>query len=389
MDAPLGLDPDLLQALTDRLVCQAADRIFAAFTEGKAVAHRAWIAQRKGQVESMGAEAAPYYLYWIDPEGKQKSESCGPGATGKAKAERLKFKIEASLLEGTYGRQTDRTWSEFRAEFEAKIVPGLARRTQQGFRSTFGHFERLCQPGRLTSIRTAMIDGFRAARRAEGMATNTINTDCRRLQAALRRAQRWDYLTQLPAFALEREAVKEPRYVTPEHFAALYRACDQMDRPDFWRSLLVLAYLTGWRISELMALRRDQVDLETGAATLPPEDTKGKRFVRLTLHPVVIEHLRQLTVIQETWFGWRSKHHNWPWEGLHQLCKLAGVPAYTWHDFRRAFATENAERLPAQALQALMRHESYQTTARYINMARQLKAGAPDLAVPEVLKRVV
>lgn len=32
----------------------------------------------------------------------------------------------------------------------------------------------------------------------------------------------------------------------------------------------------------------------------------------------------------------------------------------------------NANRLTADALQSLMRHKSYQTTHRYINMARQM-----------------
>ena len=33
-----------------------------------------------------------------------------------------------------------------------------------------------------------------------------------------------------------------------------------------WRALLVTAYMTGWRIGSLLALRREDVDLETGFA---------------------------------------------------------------------------------------------------------------------------
>ena len=35
----------------------------------------------------------------------------------------------------------------------------------------------------------------------------------------------------------------------------------------------------------------------------------------------------------------------------------------------------------------MMRHKSYETTKRYINMARQLNRAADDLYVPEVLKQ--
>ena len=59
---------------------------------------------------------------------------------------------------------------------------------------------------------------------------------------------------------------------------------------------------------------------------------------------------------------------------------------YGFHDLRRAFATQNAPRLTADTLQKLMRHKSYATTQRYINMASQLDEAVASLHVPEVLK---
>jgi len=46
----------------------------------------------------------------------------------------------------------------------------------------------------------------------------------------------------------------------------------------------------------------------------------------------------------------------------------------------------NADKLTPDALQALMRHKSYQTTQVYINMARQMDAAVESLHVPEVLR---
>jgi len=57
-------------------------------------------------------------------------------------------------------------------------------------------------------------------------------------------------------------------------------------------------------------------------------------------------------------------------------------PRYGFHDFRRAFATMNAATLTPDALQALMQHRDYQTTQRYINMARQLNPAVQSLYVP-------
>jgi hypothetical protein len=47
----------------------------------------------------------------------------------------------------------------------------------------------------------------------------------------------------------------------------------------------------------------------------------------------------------------------------------------------------NADKLTPDALQALMRHKSYQTTQVYINMARQMDAAFASLHVPDVLKK--
>jgi integrase len=60
---------------------------------------------------------------------------------------------------------------------------------------------------------------------------------------------------------------------------------------------------------------------------------------------------------------------------------------YGFHDLRRAFATMNADKLTPDALQALMRHKSYLTTQKYINMARQMDAAVASLHVPDVLKK--
>ena len=87
----------------------------------------------------------------------------------------------------------------------------------------------------------------------------TVNKELRHLRAALKKAKKWKYLAEVPDFDFEREPEKLPTYVSPEHFVLIYRACDKAKLPndvgvstaDWWRGLLVMAYMTGWRISEL------------------------------------------------------------------------------------------------------------------------------------------
>ena len=79
---------------------------------------------------------------------------------------------------------------------------------------------------------------------------------------------------------MEREPKKLPTYVTGDHFAAVYTACDTAGMPEgmpypaaaWWRGLLVLGYMTGWRLGDMLGLRRDDLDLEGGYAV-----TAGRR----------------------------------------------------------------------------------------------------------------
>ena len=129
------------------------------------------------------------------------------------------------------------------------------------------------------------------------------------------------------------------------------------------------------------------------------EDNKGKRDAKVKLHSVVIGHLRKLPAFGELVFDWnhceRELYHEFAAiqkaAGVHLPCRkkhecTETCHLYGFHDFRRAFATMNANRLTGDALQHLMQHKSYQTTQRYINMARQINEAVAALHVPEILR---
>jgi integrase len=385
---------------------------------------KAWVYQDDKQVKKHGPERASWYAGWIDPEGKRRCQSCGPGARGKDAAERLARRIEGQLLAGTYRGNAKKIWQQFRHEYEEKVLDGMAPETRRLTLNALDHFERIARPKKLATIKTQTIDAFKAKRRAEPgqregelVSPATVNKELRHLRAVLRKALKWKYLPEMPDFEFVREPRKLPTYVTGEHFAAIYGACDKAQMPEampfqaaeWWRALLVFAYMTGWRISELLALRRDDLDLEAGEAVTRAADNKGGRDERVKLHPVVLEHLRRLPHFGPMVFPWNHnrrtlwteflriqqaatvKNAKGEEEPLHLACHeqhehTAYCHVYGFHDLRRAFATMNADRLTADALQALMRHKSYQTTQRYINMARQLDVAVASLHVPDVLK---
>jgi integrase len=215
---------------------------------------------------------------------------------------------------------------------------------------------------------------------------------------ALRKAHRWGYLPTVPEFEFLREPGKLAVYVTPEHFLKLYAAAKNATRPAddlpfaasaWWEGLFTFLIMTGWRIAQTMALRWEDVDLEACTVLSRAAHNKARRDQFIMVHPLVIEHLKRLRSFEREVFSWDHGRRAL----FADLAKLqdgidarpiGGKPRYTFHDFRRGFATLNAANLTPDALQALMQHRDYQTTQRYINMARQLESSVDVLHVPAI-----
>lgn len=354
---------------------------------------KAWLFQDPKQLKKLGEDKCPWSVGYYDPDGKRKQKTLG----AKSRAEKFLRKIEGQLAAGTYQAGSAKTWKDFRREYEEKILPRLRPQTQQVVKGSLKRFAKLVKPVKVGAIKTQTIDSFITARAEEKVRPATINKDLRHIKAVLRVAHEWGYLPRVPKFRMLKEPVKLVRYVTPDDFAKLYGACDQAGRPtsevysaaDWWRALLVFAYMTGWRIGEILALRWDDVSLDRGEAITRADDNKGGRDESVKLHPVVVDHLRKLIDFGPVVFFWPNHERTLyaDFEKIQQAAEISpqGGP-YGFHDLRRAFATCNAERLTADSLQALMRHKSYLTTKRYINMAKQANKAAENLFVPDCLK---
>jgi integrase len=225
----------------------------------------------------------------------------------------------------------------------------------------------------------------------------SVNKDLRALKVCMRKAEKWGQVDRAPSFELLREPERDPFFIDDAAFRALYDACEKMTRPagrhfpavDWWRALLCFAYMTGWRIGEILELRRADVDFETGIATVDAASTKGRRTARVELHPIVIDHLKVIMGFGPLVFEW-PYHERTLWSDFAALKESAGLDfPGAFHRLRFGFCNANVDALPADLLQRLMRHQAASTTRRYINAAERMKrAGtAAKLHVPDVLRK--
>jgi integrase len=387
----------------------------------------AWIKQIASQVAKHGAKKASWYCEWDEPDGSRRIKSCGPGTKGKHLAQDKADRINSQLTLGTY--ESDKaertTWGDFYKRYNDKLTDDsksgkLRAGSVREIRVSLKHFARILNldDRPMCYITTERVDSFGTDRRKEKgknpgskISPATLNKDLRHIKAALSQAKEWKFLDEMPKVEFDGEPEKLPTYIDEDDFAKIYAACDKATTPDcpagpaaWWRALLVFCQMTGWRIGETLALRWDDVDLDKAQAVTRAAFNKGKRDEIASLHPIVIEHLKPLRAFHDHVFAWpecpeylydefariqdeagikiECPNKHFPWHGECTDC----CTRYSFHDERRAFATNNALNMNREALQKLMRHKSPETTAKYINMAKQLNPAVQALHVPAVLK---
>lgn len=368
---------------------------------------RAWVFQDARQKQKLGDDA-PWSVGWYYRK-VRRSKTLGSLKDAKTFARRKEGELAASV---EHARRRV-SWKVFRAEYEESMATTRAT-TRSAIKIALDHFERIIAPGKVCDISTTMIDRYKGARSKERgqkkgttVAVPTINKELRMVKAALNVAHDWDCLAKVPKVKMLREPKKLARIVTGDHFTKIYGACDAATFPrdlpypaaEWWRSLLMFLYMTGWRIGETLALRRCDLDLKAGCATTRHDDNKAGRDEKVKLHDVVIDHLERIPSVEPMvwpWYHgeitlWREFARIQEAGGVRLACDEAhehtdACHAYGFHDLRRAFATVNVDKLSAQQLQTLMRHKSYSTTQRYIAMASDLSEAVAGLTVPTLPK---
>ncbi|MHB8898079.1 MAG: tyrosine-type recombinase/integrase [Thermoguttaceae bacterium] len=382
---------------------------------------RAWLFQDSRQLAKLGEDKCPWSVGWYF-EGKKLSKRVG----SKSTAEKFRKKIEGELAAGLFKPPTRKNWDAFREEYDEKIGSGLAPGTREVVKSTLDNFERIAKPSKLSAIKTDVIDDYVAKRRTERgkkrkskVSPATINRELRHLKAAIRVANDWGYLAAVPKFRKVREDEEIGQVITPEHFQLIYGACRAAKRPgnlpctpeEWWQALLVFALTTGWRIGEILAFRREDLDLETGAIMTRAADNKGSRDGRDYLTPVALEHVRRIVSFSPMVFPWPHDRGTLfdefyaiqaaavdddgnelaylpcPDAGKHECTD--SCHRYGFHALRRGYATLNADSMPAPVLQRKMRHQSFTTTLRYISLADKMKVATEAVHVPDFLQKKV
>jgi integrase len=163
---------------------------------------------------------------------------------------------------------------------------------------------------------------------------------------------------------------KAPRarshYLTPAELAQLWGAAGQLREP-VWRDLARFLIAVPCRRNEAARLDWSHLDLIAAEWRQPGHMTKNRDAHRLHLHPLALEVLRE----RHKSTGGKGPVFPAPVSGRAvdtfsdiktELNESTGLDGWTWHDFRRSFATALGEAsIPEAVADAVLNHRQSAT----------------------------
>jgi integrase len=121
------------------------------------------------------------------------------------------------------------------------------------------------------------------------------------------------------------------KVLNQEQFSKLLTCC-----PDYMRPIIILAFYSGMRKSEILFLTWKEVDLAKGFIRLSADRTKTKVARSIPLHPDVRYLLDKIPrpLHTDRVFLRRGKPFDFFEPGFRAACKKAGLEDFTFHDLR-------------------------------------------------------
>ncbi len=203
-------------------------------------------------------------------------------------------KIVADIMERAGGEETLRAptikyyfdqWLATKKVRKAVSTNARYDGAVQNFYASLG--ERVNKP--LTSLTSHDVERFMTARTDENLSSSTVVLSVKVIRTALNHARRQGMIPTNPAEAVELPKVKsvERGTFTPEEVKILVDTAK-----DDWKTLILLAYYTGARLSDCCRMAWADASLSGGTLTYTQAKTGEK--ITVPLHSELLAHLEAL-----------------------------------------------------------------------------------------------
>ena len=268
------------------------------------------------------------------------------------------------------------TWAEVQKGFlEHKASLDKATGTLDGYENAlnaFGRYVRGREVQYVDEVSLSILEGFKQFRmKQEKCDVSTAYHDSVIIKGAFRWAAKAarGFLSSNPALDWETPAPIKPkrRAYTAEDVAKL-----EMGVREWLRPIITVLAWTGMRISELVNLRWQDVDLERRLIHIRVQESwkpKGRRDRTVPMHPKVESTLRSLPIGEYVFASPRGKRlsRNATFRSVQVDTERLGLESGDLHGFRRFFATTMMRHgVDAEMVRQWGGWKSFNTMLRYL-----------------------
>ncbi len=260
----------------------------------------------------------------------------------------------------------------------ARINHVSIERDETSVKALLSHFKG--KNARTVSLWEA--EKYKAVRKKEGKKPATINKELGVLRRMFNLAVKGQFNTRMHKNPIEGMTLltipnMRKRVLSKGEFQALYEASDPHLRP-----IILCAYLTGMRRSEIADLKWENIDFEKGYIHL--EKTKTNEPRSIPIHSMLLKEIKELKAKSEsdhvfTRPDGKPYTSRTSWRTLwNQALKKSRIPKATFHDLRRTFITNLVieEKEDLVTVMSLSGHKDFRTLKHYAHTHEEAKRNA-------------
>jgi len=273
------------------------------------------------------------------------------------KEQKIKFKDFAQTYLETHAKPNKRSWQTSDAKYLKSLVPFFGENFLYG-------------------ITTEAVERYKAKRKGE-VSVASVNRDLALLKCMFNKAIAWGYATDNPVrrVKLFKENNWRTRYLEKEEIAKLLA-----NSPFTLRSILIIAFNTGMRKSEIQNLKWSDVHYERGYITLHHTKNGEKRFVPINraVKEVLIS-VRKDPKSAYVFGGEDGLPYNFR-KSFETALKRSGIVDFRFHDCRHTFASHLVMAgIDLNTVRDLLGHKTLTMTLRYSHLSPDHRARAVEV----------
>lgn len=295
---------------------------------------------------------AAHKNYWIEYylDGRRKRERIGPSKAAAEQRLRMVLKARAEERHIEKDKAVRVSFGEI-CNWYLSLPEVKAKRSFRRDQEFIYHLKRLLSestkikdlsPGRVETYQQRRLSEPSPRHPGEKIKPSTVNKEVSCLKTIFNRAVRHQKLDRNPIVGVRKlqENNVRMRILAQEEFERLLEAS-----ADHLRPIVLVAYYTGMRRSEIIELTWDEVDLIMGLVRLTADRTKTNTARSVPLHPRVRKMLTKMPrgLHTDRVFLMNGKPFNEMKNAFRSACKRAAIVDFTFHDLRHCANYRDAD----------------------------------------------